>query len=280
MPDLTIQTHDGFPLAASVFGAGSGNVVIVNGATGVKRQFYRRFAEYLALQGGTAVTYDYRGVGDSGGEKVGKGLESRMRDWALGDAYSVLEWCAASYPDRPITAVGHSFGGQCLGLLKNNDRIQRVLLLGCGSGSMSNFPMWKQFHLFFLWHVAVPLSIRLRGYFPARRFGLGENLPSGIAREWARWCSQRQYLMDDVGPDLPSYFDQLVAPIRAYKISDDTFAPSRAVDQLLGWYGKAPIDVRHIGPADFGVPAIGHFGAFRDTLRDTLWKELAGWALG
>src|SRR5260370_36358327 len=111
MPDVTIQTHDGFPLAASVFGEGSGNVVIVNAATGVKRQFYRKFAEWLALQGGTAVTYDYRGIGDSGGERVGRGFHVRMRDWALGDAYSVLEWCAHTFAGRPITAVGRSFCG-------------------------------------------------------------------------------------------------------------------------------------------------------------------------
>jgi predicted alpha/beta hydrolase len=187
---------------------------------------------------------------------------------------------SATFPGRPITAVGHSFGGQCLGLLKNNHRIGRVLLVGSQSGYLGNFPARRRPSMVFLWYIAVPLLTRILGYFPARRFGLGENLPGGVAREWARWCRQRNYLMDDLGFELPSYFDQLSAPILAYKISDDSYAPGQSVDQLLGWYAKAPIEIRSIRPEDFGVDAIGHFGAFREMFRDTLWKELANWALG
>ncbi len=280
MPEVRIQATDSFPLAASVFGDGSRAVVIINSATAVKRQYYRKFAEFLASQGGTAVTYDYRGIGDSGSEQVGRAFRARMRDWATKDAFSVLEWCHDAYPGRPITVVGHSFGGQCLGLLKNHDRISRVLLVGSQSAYIGNYPARRWLSMVLLWYFAVPLSTRIRGYFPARRFGLGENLPAGVAREWARWCRQRNYLLDDVGPDLPGYFDQFAAPILAYKISDDSYASGRSVDELLAWYRRAPIEVRSITPQDFGVPAIGHFGAFRETFRDTLWQELASWALG
>ncbi|HLN27367.1 MAG TPA: alpha/beta fold hydrolase [Gemmataceae bacterium] len=280
MRDQVITTEDGFPLTATVFGAGAGPVVIINAATGVKRQYYRKFADWLASQGGIVVTYDYRGIGDSGGERTRQGLRACMRDWALGDAFAVLEWAAKAFPGQPITMVGHSFGGQCLGLLKNHDKISRVLLVGAQSGYMGNFPILGRGRMLLLWYLLVPVLTRVLGYFPARLFGLGEDLPGGVAREWGRWCRQPRYLMDDTGPGLPSYFDRLSAPILAYKIADDSYAPGKSVEQLLGWYSSAPVEMRTIRPEDYGVASIGHFGPFRETFRDSLWKELAFWALG
>jgi predicted alpha/beta hydrolase len=34
-----------------------------------------------------------------------------------------------------------------------------------------------------------------------------------------------------------------------------------------------------VRPADAGARAIGHLGFFREALRDTLWRETAGWVL-
>ncbi len=223
-----IPARDQFPLAASVFEGESG-VVIVNSATGVRRQYYRKFAQYLARHGSTVVTYDYRGIGDSDGERTRFGLKTRMRDWALLDATAVLDWAAQSCRDQPITVIGHSFGGQCLGLLKNNHRISRAVFVGAQSGYWGHFAVRQRFHLCFLWYLAFPLLTPLLGYFPGRRLGLGEDLPAGVALEWARWCRQPNYLMGDLGSQLPDYFGSFEAPILAFKISDDSYAPARSV---------------------------------------------------
>jgi predicted alpha/beta hydrolase len=276
---LVIEAEDGFSLAASLFGDGPGPIVVINSATGVKRQFYRKFAQWLADQGAAVVTYDYRGIGDSGGDQTRKGFRARMRDWALRDAFAVLEWSAREFPGEPICVIGHSFGGQCLGLLKNNGRINRVVLIGAQNGYWGNFPAGRRWRLILLWHVVLPLLTRACGYFPSRRFGLGEDLPAGVALEWARWCRQRDYLMGDLGPELPSYFEQLTCPILAYKIADDDYGPGQAVDELLRWYRRASVSIRAVGPEDFGAEAIGHFGAFRERFRDSLWKEIGEWAL-
>jgi predicted alpha/beta hydrolase len=275
--DITIRARDGYSLAASVIGGAGRGAVIVNSATGVRRQFYRRFSEYLAGQGSAIVTYDYRGIGDSGADKTPNGLKARMRDWALLDAYSVLEWTADRYLGKKITVIGHSFGGQCLGLLENYERIDRIVLVGAQSGYWGHFAGFRKFRLWLLWYAGFPALTRLLGYFPGKRLGLGEDLPAGVALEWARWCRQRHYLMDDLGPELPSYFESLKAPILAYKISDDSYAPDGAVDALLDYYRAAPVKVRSVSPGDCGVKGIGHFGLFREPLKETLWAEIAAW---
>ena len=42
--------------------------VLICGAMGVKQDYYAEFAQWLAAQGYAALSFDYRGMGDSGGE--------------------------------------------------------------------------------------------------------------------------------------------------------------------------------------------------------------------
>ena len=65
--DITLPAMDGYPLGATLFlprGA-KRHAVLINSATAVPRNIYRGFAGYLARRGYTALTYDYRGTGDS-----------------------------------------------------------------------------------------------------------------------------------------------------------------------------------------------------------------------
>ena len=43
----------------------------------------------------------------------------------------------------------------------------------------------------------VPLVTALFGYSPGSRMGFGEDLASGIAREWRKWVLQPRYFLDD-----------------------------------------------------------------------------------
>jgi len=41
--------------------------------------------------------------------------------------------------------------------------------------------------VFALWHLAIPIATAWLGYFPGWMLGNAEDIPSGVAREWARW---------------------------------------------------------------------------------------------
>ncbi len=67
------------------------------------------------------------------------------------------------------------------------------------------------------------------------------------------------------------------APIRAYAITDDAFAPLRPVEALAALYPNARWQTRQLAPRELGVPDIGHFGFFRERFRASLWRESADW---
>ena len=43
-----------------------------------------------------------------------------MADWAAKDVTAAVIWMRERYHNLPLAYVGHSFGGQALGLLPNN----------------------------------------------------------------------------------------------------------------------------------------------------------------
>ena len=64
---ITIVARDGFPLAATLFNAPKPAAVLtIASALGVTRKHYVRFARYISKFAIATVTFDYRGIGDSG----------------------------------------------------------------------------------------------------------------------------------------------------------------------------------------------------------------------
>src|SRR5918999_3011041 len=131
MLDLTIPATDAFPLAATEFGdpARAERVVLVAPATGVKRKLYRPFAEFLAGEGFAVVTWDWRGTGDSRPASL-RGFDATMRDWGERDLAGIIEWATVRYPTARLTAVGHSYGGQSIGLAPHRDRVRALVTVG------------------------------------------------------------------------------------------------------------------------------------------------------
>src|SRR5262245_8333272 len=125
--DISINARDGFPLAATLFASTDPNaVILVSSATAVPRKIYRAFAGFLAERGFTVLTYDYRGTGGSRPASL-KGFRARMRDWAALDVAGAVDHVRRTWPALPLKAVGHSFGGQAVGLIPNNREISRAL---------------------------------------------------------------------------------------------------------------------------------------------------------
>jgi predicted alpha/beta hydrolase len=278
---LTIPATDGFKLAATLYsseGESKRPVVLINPATGVKRTIYERFARFLAGQGMHVLTYDYRGIGGSRTEPL-SALRARMMDWGTRDLAGAVDWVVEQFPGSPLLAIGHSSGGQLLGMTDRIQHVSAMLAVGAQSGYWRHWAGPRRYQLAFLWYAALPVAVRLLGYFPAKRLGLGEDLPGGVAREWARWCRNPNYISDERGVPLRPYFNDFSGPLLAYSFSDDRFAPRAAVEALLGFYPRARKAHRHLSPADLNVDAIDHFGWLKESFRSPLWEEMASWLL-
>lgn len=271
--DRRVTAADGHKLVATVYGAsGNNTVVLINSATGVPRQFYRRFATHLQQHGWTAVTYDYRGIGGSGPDNL-RSFEASMRDWALLDMTAMVDWIDRRLKPARLFAVGHSFGGQTLGMIENASRIDAMVGVSAQSGYWGVQGGREPARVRFYVTVAIPVLSRIVGYLPLSWFGSGADLPQGVALEWSRWCRSPNYLLDH--GDLPlERYRSFAAPVLAYSIDDDDWGSARAVDDMMRAYPN--VTRRHIRPGDFGLTQLQHMGFFRDGSQP-IWQETLRW---
>ncbi len=272
---VDFAARDGYRLAGTLYtppGAARAGVAI-HAATGVRQQFYARFAAYLASRGFLALTFDYRGIGASRHGSL-RGFPARMRDWAELDGGGALDFLQQAAGGATLLAVGHSFGGNGFGVIPGIARYAGALFVGAQSGYWRHWQGAGRAGMWFLTHLMLPAVSPVVGYFPSRLFGQGEDLPAGVATEWACWCRHPEYAAGALGAQGYSRFS---APIRSYWITDDAYAPRPAAEALLRLYPAAPSELRPVVPADAGARRIGHFGFFREQFRDTLWRDAADW---
>lgn len=282
MPAATISATDGFPLAATLFQPSkpNGRVVLLASAMGVKRRYYAAFAEFLAENGFFVYTFDYRGIGDSlPADGRLRGFRVNLPDWAAKDAEGMVRHIAAAHPNAPITWIGHSVGGQLMGWLPSHGAIHRAIFVASQSGHWRLWHGWHRPRMWAIWHLLIPTFAHLFGYLPAKRLRLFENLPKGVALDWARWGRHRDYLLGYAN-EQNSSFHRFAIPILSYSFTDDqSFAPPRSVERLLRAYPHCPSEHRSLHPKDIGQPSIGHFGFFKSEYRETLWQEALAFCL-
>jgi predicted alpha/beta hydrolase len=275
--DFQLKASDGYALQATVFLPPMGKPsagVILNSATGVHRRFYARFATYLAEHWGYAVlTYDYRGIGDSRPSTF-RGFTARLRDWPQLDTPAAIEWLHQEIRPSRLFLVGHSAGGNLIGLIPNLSLIDAVVLVGAQLGYWRLWPKKLRYAMAATWYFAVPVLSRLFGYVPGW-LGAGQHWPHGIANELARWCRHPDYLFGDPSLD-KTRFAEFDAPILAMTFADDPHATRVASERLLARFPRALITRRHFDPHEIGVRRIGHFGFFRP-FSESLWQECATW---
>ncbi len=275
---VEFAARDGFRLGGTLYRPAqpNGRAVLVNSAVGVRQQYYSGFAAFLEERGFTVLTYDYRGIAASRHGPL-RALPARIRDWAQLDAAAALDELARAAPGAKLLAVGHSFGGNGLGLVPGNERYAGALFVGVQSGYWRHWSGTGRAGMWFLTHLMLPGISALLGYVPAQVFGQGEDLPAGVAAEWAAWCRDPHYAAGAVGGEGYANFK---APIRSYWIADDSYAPRAATEAILREYANAKSELVAVDPASHGGGRIGHFGFFRARFRDTLWREAADWLEG
>src|SRR5689334_10099670 len=104
--DLTAPTGPAAELRATA---------VIAPAMAVPRRLYRGFAAYLATRGVATLVLDYRGIGDSVVDR-GRGKDVRVDQWAYLDVPAALAELERRFPGLPRVWIGHSVGGQLLGL--------------------------------------------------------------------------------------------------------------------------------------------------------------------
>ncbi|MGC3996748.1 MAG: alpha/beta fold hydrolase [Anaeromyxobacter sp.] len=275
---LELAARDGYRLAATLHDPGQppDGAVLIAPAMGVPRRHYQPFAAHLARSGLAALTVDVRGIGGSAPERL-RGFPATLHGWGEQDLGGALDHLEARYPGVPLLWVGHSAGGQLLGLVES-PRVAAALLVAAQSGHWRLWPdLRSRLLMAGLWWLVIPLLVPVLGRLPLRLLGGGEDVPAGVALEWARWGRDRRYILAHAGPRGGMGFAQHRGPLRSYAVSDDAYAPPATVEALAALFQEARVEVRHVTPQEAGVERIGHFGFFRPRFEPTLWAEAVAW---
>ncbi|HMV00565.1 MAG TPA: alpha/beta fold hydrolase [Rhodocyclaceae bacterium] len=254
--------------------------LVVNPATAVKAGYYHRFARYLARQGYAVLTYDYRSIGASRQRhpRATRGIDKYA--WGAYDCDAALRWARQAFPDLPLDVVAHSIGGLLVGLAAHGKHVRRCLTVGAQYAYWPDYAADRRRWMWLRWHVLMPLVTAILGYFPARRLGWHEDIPAGVAYEWAfrtaRLEDSYAHLLRR-GDDPLRHFPAMTGEILAIGLSDDPFGTPAALDRLLGYYCGAKRTRIEIRPGAVGAGAIGHFAYFHDRFEATLWADALRW---
>lgn len=275
MPTETLRfpALDGRPLAATIHSPEGPPraVLVLLGALGVPRRFYAAFAGWMAARGVAVLSFDYRGCGESRSVPL-RGDPATLLDWARLDTSAAIDLAQDRWPGLPVWALGHSFGGQAIGLSPRGLDLAGAVVVAAGSGDLAlHTPMMRR-AMRVQFGVVVPAVAAVLGYIPGR-LGLGEDLPRGVVSQWARWAFTPDYVRGALGLDA-THFHRIEAPMWFFDISDDTYAPARPSAALRGWYSRARQVHRTLRPQELGRASVGHFGCFRRGVGEVLWGEV------
>ncbi len=265
-----VETADGQRIAARFFrpeGEPKGSVLIVP-AMGCSQDYYRPFASWLAAQGFTVATFDYRGTGLSRPPTL-RGFKASIFDWARLDCAAMID----ALPGQPLYWIGHSLGGQILALVPNQASVKKAVTVATGSGYWCENTPGIRPRAWWLWFVVTPLAVSLWGYFPGRTLRKVGDLPKGVMQQWRRWCLDPEYAVGAEGGDLRSRYAAVRTPIVSLSFADDEMMSLRNTESIHGFYSGAPRTMKRIAPQDIGARRIGHFGFFRSAFEGSLWRE-------
>ena len=275
---VEITCADGVPLQGHFFAAGTdcaeGLPVLISPATGVKQSFYLRFASWLAEQGHAVLVFDYRGIGLSRTGPL-KDCKATLAQWGQQDQVAAMEWLLQRTGRDQVTLLGHSAGGQMLGLLPNHARVARLVGISASSGWFGGMRPAFRLKAWLGLCGLMRLGIWLKGYAPTSAIGLGEDLPAGVAREWGQWCAAGGYATNAVrGKPEQDFHAQVRTPITVLYAQDDDIATAATVADLIRTFPDTPKQVQLVQPQQHGLKDLGHLNWFRSS-HQAVWPLMA-----
>lgn len=273
MKEIILNTSDHIPLSIKVFEpqTSNGKLLLINSATGVKQQIYFSFSQYLAKNGFTVITYDYRGIGESKPKKM-RGFNASMRIWGTIDFKTVTNFIQQEYSDHTKFCLGHSVGALILGMNDYSKSFEKFIFVGTQDAYIGNLKFTVAVTALLGFGIALPVMTNFFGYFPAHRFGLGESLPKGVAFDWQTLILNKKStskLYEKIGGNSSKDLNREVFITHA---EDDTWVTQKGMQNLLkNVYPNIKKTYREIKISESEKGEIGHVNFFR-SFNKSLWK--------
>ncbi len=215
-----ISCKDGYQLAAQFYPAQQKDInalpILICPATGITKTFYHAFAEWLSQQGYNVLSFDFRGIGESLHGAL-KDSTASINDWGMLDIPAAIETLLKRTNAEKVIIVGHSAGGQLLGITPNYHKVAKVLAIAGSTGHIKGLKGKTKLLAPVMFNVIFPISSLFKGYGATQFIGMGENLPKNVAKQWAEFCSKPGYVMNAVGKSIfEDYHQEIQCPITSF----------------------------------------------------------------
>ena len=269
---IDFLAHDGYMLTGILYTPKTVKArIVVACATGVPQPFYRRFAEFSAAQGFEVLTFDYRGIYLSAPKQL-KDFQMSYLDWGEHDLTGAIDRLKSD--NLPLFMVGHSYGGQALGLTRNHHKVSAMYCYGTGAGWHGFMPFKERIKVQVIWNIVFPPMVAIKGYLPWSKLNMGADLPKGVYQQWRKWCKNPTYFFaDPQQQDLHQRYSEVKTPIFAIAALDDDWALPQSRDSFMQHYRQAPMHYINISAKDYELKAIGHMGYFRKGA-EQIWQDM------
>jgi len=275
---LSIICKDGYELAARFYPA-QGNTkqempVLICPATGIIKQFYHYFADWLADQGFDVMVFDFRGIGESLHGPL-KNSRASIVQWGQLDIPAAVDALLIKTNTQQVYLLGHSAGGQLIGIMPNHSKVAKVIAVSGSTGHVKGLSGRTKILAPIMFKGIFPLARLTLGYGPTNAIGMGENLPKDVAREWAQFCSKPGYVINAIGKTVKEDFHPSIkVPVTVLWSSDDEIATHSNVKDLLRLYPNAKTNMIELKPSAFGHKNIGHMLMFKRS-HQNIWPVIA-----
>lgn len=274
---LTITCKDGYSLSGRFYAASATQKknypVLICPATGITQNFYHAFAEWLITQGYEVLSFDFRGIGRSLHGPLSQS-EASIVDWGKLDIPAAIETLLYKTRADQVILVGHSAGGQLLGIVPNHEKVAKVVAVSGSTGHVKGLKGRTKLLASVMFNVLFPLARITKGYAPTQAIGMGENLPKDVAKQWAQFCRKPGYVINAIGKSVfEDYHTQISCPITVLWSSDDEIATEANVKDLLRLYPNADTQMIELKPKSYGHKTIGHMLMFKKS-HQNLWSVI------
>lgn len=271
--NFDIICADGYKLSARLYPSQNKqhlSPILICPATGIVKGFYHAFASWLTEQGHAVMTLDFRGIGDSLHGALKKSKAS-IQDWGQLDIPAAIDTLIEKTQAQQVTLIGHSAGGQLLGIVPNYHKVNQLIAIAGSTGHVKGLKGRTKAMAPVMFKLVFPISRIFKGYGATKMLGMGENLPKDVAKQWAQFCSKPGYVMNAIGTTIfDDFHDQIQIPITVLWASDDEIATEANVKDLLRLYPNAKTAMIEVKPQQYQHKAIGHMHMFRKS-HQNIW---------
>ena len=276
---LRVQALDGYSLGATLYVRSNApeplTVALFSCGGAIPAARYAHFARFVAANGIPVLVYDYRGIGASRPPHL-RGFDAVAEDWSELDCGGAIAYLRSHYPRSELIGIAHSIGALLVGGAPNVKEISRFLFICAHTGYYKDYMPKYRLPMALLWHAVMPVLTRALGYFPANVLGFGEDIPAGVALQWAARRSP-DLRPEATAPDVTrarsmiARYRDVGGDVLVLGFTDDAFATGAGAHRLLSAFPKLRRQSHFIAPHQVGMTTIGHFGFFRRTAEIALW---------